>query len=313
MYRIYFIFRVVIVLKLIGSIVRFFKSFLPVFSKHFVICVTAIALVVTAASGVNSVKDCYLPLLFAAAFSIVLSFGDYYFFGSDNARYINNALGEFDKNLIYNCFDGKYTDILKEAVIDMHLLDFNMALEKYNALSEKKLSDNQRAVLSFYTGRCYQLMGYPANGVKYYEKALELGLKLNDTYLLAARCLVQNGRFSDALEYYNILLERNSYYDFILTDMGIAYLKMGDSEKALELFERSVDEGKNYSFALGGCSLAYLQMKNLEKSSEYYSEALRCNMEDVNGFKIFYCNIAESVGLLDEIDPNIRLHSDPCR
>ena len=69
MYRIYFIFRVVIVLKLIGSIVRFFKSFLPVFSKHFVICVTAIALVVTAASGVNSVKDCYLPLLFAAAFS----------------------------------------------------------------------------------------------------------------------------------------------------------------------------------------------------------------------------------------------------
>ena len=299
--------------EILDKLVRFLKRFLLWLIPHFLLfCGIGIYFAVEM-YGAEGAKNYYIPLLIAFAAALAFSGYAYFCFGRENKKYTAYKLGEFDKSFVYGYFSGKYTKILREAVIDLHLSDFNTALEKFDELSKKDLSDGQTAVLSFYTGRCYQLMGYPANGVKYYENALELGLKLNDTYLLAARCLVQNGRFNEALEYYNILLERNSYYDFILTDMGIAYLKMGDSEKALELFEKSVDEGKNYSFALGGCSLAYLQMKNLEKSSEYYSEALRCNMEDVNGFKIFYCNIAESVGLLDEIDPNIRLHSDPCR
>ncbi|MCH5348782.1 MAG: tetratricopeptide repeat protein, partial [Oscillospiraceae bacterium] len=165
------------------------------------------------------------------------------------------------------------------------------------------------SVIYFYTGRCYQLMGYPSNGARYFRQALDNGLKLNDTYLLTARCLTQNGSFDEALEYYNILAERDAYFDFIYTDMGIAYLKKGDGEKAFECFTRAVDEGRNYAFALGGCSLACLQMKNLDDSRKYYKRALMCNMDDINGFKIFYCNIAESVGLLDEIDPNMKIRA----
>lgn len=274
-----------------------------------VICVAAVAIFMTAAYGAEEVGEYYKPLLYAAVFSLFPAMLAYYFFFSNDMRYDSSKLGEFDRNMLRQ-FGMRYERKLREAVMDMHIFDFNTALEKYDELSEKELADNQRAVLSFYMGRCYQLMGYPANGAKHFDKAIELGLKLNDTYLLAARCLVQNGRFDDAIEYYNILIERESYFEFIYTDVALAYLKKGDGEKALEYFRKSVDEGMNYSFALGGCSLAYLQLRDLEKSKEYYKEAVRCNMEDINGFKMYYCNIAESVGLIDEIDEQMKVNND---
>lgn len=261
--------------------------------------------------GAENAEAYYFPPMIGGAVAAVLGGWAYYSFGRVKSEYELNKLGNFDRALVFGYFCGSEAKLLREAVIDMHLMDLNGALEKLRQLEEKELPDDKRSVLCFYMGRCYQLMGYPSNGVKYFQEALEKGLKLSDTYLLTARCLTQNGRFDDALECYNALLEKDCYFDFIYTDMGIACLKKGDGEKALEYFTKSVDEGKNYSFALGGCSLAYLQMKDLDKSREYYRKALTCNMDDVNGFKIFYCNIAESVGLLDEIDPQMKLYSEP--
>lgn len=238
-----------------------------------------------------------------------------YFILGFNSPERNIRLGDFDRMMIYSRFGGgRNAKMLKEAVIDMHLCDYNDALDVLKEIEEdeedtEENNDTRLSVVYFYIGRCYQLMGYPSNGAKYLLEAVDKGLKLNDTYLLAARCLTQNGSFDRALECYNTLLERNCCYEFVYTDMGIAYLKKGDGEKALEYFTRSLNEGKNYSFALGGCSLAYLQMKNLEESTKYYQKALMCNMDDVNGFKVFYCNIAEAVGLWDEIDPKMKLRS----
>lgn len=260
--------------------------------------------------GAEDAATYYAPPLIGAAAAAVLSGWAYYAFGRSKSEYDITKLGHFDRGLIYGHFSGRDAAFIREAVIDMHVADLNTALEKLKELEEKDLIPDRRSVVCFYMGRCYQLMGYPANGSKYFQEALDLGLTLNDTYLLAARCLTQNGRFDEAIEYYKVLLERDCYFDFIYTDMGITYLKKGDAEKALEEFGRSVDEGKNYSFALGGCSLAYLQMKNLDKSREYYQKALNCNMDDVDGFKVFYCNIAEAAGLLDEIDPQMKLRTE---
>ncbi|MDE5576532.1 MAG: tetratricopeptide repeat protein [Oscillospiraceae bacterium] len=260
--------------------------------------------------GAENAEIYYFPPIICGALAAILGGWAYYSFGRVRSEYEINKLGNFDRALVFGYFYGSDAKLLREAVIDMHLSDLNGALEKFKWLEEKELPDDRRSVLCFYMGRCYQLMGYPSNGVKYFQEALDKGLKLSDTYLLTARCLTQNGRFDEALECYNTLLEKDCYFDFIYTDMGIACLKKGDGEKALEYFTKSVDEGKNYSFALGGCSLAYLQMKDLDKSREYYRQALTCNMDDVNGFKIFYCNIAEAVGLFDEIDPQMKLRSE---
>ena len=286
-----------------------FSAFLPWLAAHIVIGVVLCAYIIADEYGREAAAAYYRPLVAAAFVSAAAALVSYAFVGRRDP-YKNIELGEFDKMMIYGRFGkGKYSravNLLKEAVTELHLYNFNDALNMFKDIETEEQDSGRLAVVYFYTGRCYQLMGYPANGVIYYKKAIENGLDTNDTYLLAARCLTQNGRFDEAVEYYNILLERDCYFDFIYTDMGIAYLKKGDGEKALENFEKSLDEGKNYAFALGGCSLACLLLKDLEKSTEYYKKALTCNMEDLNGFKTFYCNIAEAAGMLDDIDPNIR-------
>lgn len=290
-----------------------FSAFLPWLAAHIVIGVVLCAYVVADEYGGEAAAAYYKPLVVAAFVAAAAALVSYVFVGRKDP-YKNVELSEFDQMMIFGRFGkGKYSRSVKrlsDAVIELHLYNFNSALDMLKDMAENEQDSGRLAVVSFYTGRCYQLMGYPANGVIYYKNAIENGLDTNDTYLLAARCLTQNGRFDEAVEYYNILLDRDCYFDFIYTDMGIAYLKKGDGEKALENFEKSLDEGKNYAFALGGCSLACLLLKNLEKSNEYYKKALTCNMEDLNGFKTFYCNIAEAAGMLDEIDPNIRCCGD---
>lgn len=290
-----------------------FSAFLPWLAAHIVIGVVLCAYVVADEYGSDTVSVYYKPLVIAALVAAAAALVSYVFVGRRDP-YKNAELSEFDRMMIFGRFGkGKYSRGVKrlsDAVIELHLYNFNSALDMLKELAEDEQDSGRLAVLNFYTGRCYQLMGYPANGVIYYKKAIENGLDTNDTYLLAARCLTQNGRFDEAVEYYSVLLERDCYFDFIYTDMGIAYLKKGDGEKALENFEKSLDEGKNYAFALGGCSLACLLLKDLEKSNEYYKKALTCNMEDLNGFKTFYCNIAEAAGMLDEIDQNIRSGGD---
>lgn len=318
--------------NLLNIVADFLKCFLPWFVLHTVIfCGIAIYYAVTDYGADGAVKY-YLPLLGGLGVALITAIFAYIMFGREDKKYRMSALSEFDIKLICGYFamnpakgavsktrditisnrraNIKLNNLLVEAVIDMHHFDFNTSLDKLEEISEENLTDNQKAVLSFYTGRCYQMMGYPANAVRHFESCLELGMKLNDVYLLAARCLAQNGRFDDAIEYYNVLIERKSYFEFIYTDIGLAYLKKGDGESAFEYFKKSVDEGMNYSFALGGCALACLQMKDIEKSNEYFKEAVRCNMEDVNGFKVYYCNIAESVGLINEIDEIMKVNTD---
>lgn len=318
--------------NLLNSVAEFIKRFLPWLALHTVIfCGLAIYYAVTN-YGAECAAIYYLPLLKGFSAALIAAIFAYITFGREDKKYSADAINEFDLKLICGHFavkpvksvvnstrdistsnrrtNVKLSKLLIEAVIDMHAFDFNTSLDKMEEIEENSLTDNQKAVLSFYMGRCYQMMGYPANAVKHFETCLDLGMRLNDVYLLAARCLAQNGRFDDAIEYYNVLIERESYFEFIYTDIGLAYLKKGDGEKAFEYFRKSVDNGMNHSFALGGCSLACLQMKDIEKSMEYFKEAVRCSMEDVNGFKVYYCNIAESVGLLNEIDETMKINTD---
>ena len=179
---------------------------------------------------------------------------------------------------------------------------FDDALEDFKEVEEMDISEHDRAVLCFCIGSCYQAMGYPTNAGKYFELSIEHGIGHDFVYILAARCCVANGSFSKAMEYYNTLLDKGCMYDYIYTDMGMCRLKEEKPDEALELFQKSIGEGKNYAFALGGCSLSYLMKKDLEKSRDYFARALVNNLTDIDGFRQYYCSVAESVGCMDQVD-----------
>ena len=247
--------------------------------------------------GAQGVAYYYTVILLSLAAALIFSVIAYFAFGRRDLRYTLNRADPFDRRRIYSC----------DAVIDMDMLSYSESLEKLKEVEQDdSLDDPQKAVLYYYIGKCYQYMGYPSNGAKYFCDAIEKGFVAEEAYLFAARCLVQNGSFDEAIKYYSVLVSNGCMFDFIYTDVGLAYLKKGDGETALSYFLRSIKEGKNYAFALGGCSLAYLNMKDLPRSEEFYRKALACNMSDIYGFKVYYCNIAESLGLIDDINPNIR-------
>jgi tetratricopeptide (TPR) repeat protein len=213
----------------------------------------------------------------------------------------------FDRLIIGNTFNtlSKTSRLFHKGVRALHSGDCNTALDYFNEIDDASIKEPWRAVLSYFLGRGYQLMGYPTNAAKHFERAIELNINCDDIYILAGRCYTNTGCFNEAMGIYNSLLEKNTDIDYILTDMGLTCLKSGDAKKALEYFEQSINDGKNYAFALGGCSLVYLQEKNIDKSMEYFKRALVNNMEDIDGFKNYYCKIAEGAGILDKIGENM--------
>ncbi len=182
------------------------------------------------------------------------------------------------------------------------------SVEYFKDILELELTDRERAVVDFYLGNSYRLMGYDTNAINYFREAIELGVedRTRTVDVLLARCYVETRSYDKAIEIYDNLMETNARFDFIYTDYGMCYLAKGDYDEALTWFEKSVIEHKNTVFALGGCSLALLGMKQLAASSEMYKKALISNLSDIEGFKQYYCKIAESVGLYDKISDEMK-------
>ncbi|MGN1304413.1 MAG: tetratricopeptide repeat protein [Oscillospiraceae bacterium] len=196
-----------------------------------------------------------------------------------------------------------------DAVNNNELVD---GIDLFKEAMEYDCTDREKAVASFYIGNSYRLMGYHTNAAKYFRDSIDLGLddERQMVYFLLARCYVENGAYQKALDIYDSLAEKGieeGLFQYLYTDYGMCFLAKGDYEKAYEHFSISINRECNYVFALGGCSLAQLGMKNIELSRDFYAKALAANMTDVVGFKQYYCKIAESVGLYDKIDEEMKI------
>jgi tetratricopeptide (TPR) repeat protein len=191
--------------------------------------------------------------------------------------------------------------------------NFADALDELNNLREQISSGRERAVLCFYTGRCYQYMGYPTNATKQFREAIETGIDVDEVYTICGREMVSCGDFSGAESIYNELLARKASSDYILTDMGMLYIKSGDPDKALRVFSESIKQHMNYAFAMGGCALAYLLKKDTDNAKFFYGQAIVNNIDDIEGFTEYYINVAETQGLTEDIGikQKPKLYFDP--
>lgn len=162
------------------------------------------------------------------------------------------------------------------------------------------LSEEAQGIVEFFIARCYQLMGYAPNSIRYFEPAFEHGTDNDAIRIFYARALTSVGDFDGALEQYQILEERSCEESCLYTDIGLVYTKKGDGEKALHYFRLSMEKFQNYAFALSGCAIAYLLLKNMPESERYVQLAILNHLDSPEDFYQYYEEVKKATFINSE-------------
>ncbi|MDR0946909.1 MAG: hypothetical protein LBM87_04070 [Ruminococcus sp.] len=222
---------------------------------------------------------------------------------------------ENDRRIIGDTFSGlkKSARLFSRSYKELMSGNFATALDGFNEVKAMKLSPKEKAVLFFFLGKTYELMGYPTNSANFFKDSIDQGISFDEVYIKCGRMMVACGNFSGAEDVYNELLSRETYLDTVYTDLGMAFLKADEPDRALEAFSSALKRNLNYAFALGGMAVAYLLKKDAENANFFYAKAVLNNIEELDGFTDYYIGIAESQGILESltIKPKPKVYIDP--
>ncbi|HRR75706.1 MAG TPA: tetratricopeptide repeat protein [Ruminococcus sp.] len=226
------------------------------------------------------------------------------FLGAELMKYSSsNAFHRYDEDLIGKAFTGlNKKSLLFENGLDLfHKGHFRTALEFFTDAGDDKftLSQEEKGVLEFYRGRCYNILGTYPNAVICYDKAADAGFSTPVLPLFTARCCVGNGDIERAKQIYNGLLDTDyEHADMIRTEFGKLYLKQNDGKNALKWFQEAIDRHENYADALGGAAIAQNMLHNFKEGEELYRAALLNNISDPVSYSNYYKEI-QAAALLE--------------
>ena len=224
------------------------------------------------------------------------------FFFLEIKKYGLKIFHRYDEDIIGGAFTGfdKKSRIFEAGVHTFHSCDFRGALEIFTELDASDLtrSSEEQAVVSFYRGRCYQIMGIYPNALINYEKAEENGFTLAEMPIFRARCLAESGNTKKAVEVLMKLVDSDHYYSSRARyEIGNIYLKLNDGETALKWYNEAIERRESYAAALGGAAIAYNLLKEFDKASEYFRLAMLNNIEDPHGFTNYFEEVQAAVML----------------
>ena len=218
---------------------------------------------------------------------------------------------KYDSDIIGKAFVG----INKKCRIFADSLDllidhkFNAALNGFQSLEEDysdELNTCEQAVLRFYIGRCYDVMGYFPNALKCYEDSQKLGMNNNILPLLMARCTGSNGDTGEALQIYNSILsnKKSPYRLYVRTDIGKMFLRENDAATAMKWFSEAIEHRQNYADALGGAAIAQTMLHHFKEAEELYKAAIVNRINDSRGFTAYYKEVQAAALLESHADNN---------
>ena len=254
------------------------------FTMTIVICS---CLAVSKTTGDISIQDAaeYLVAVLISSWLIV--------FISEAGKYSFNAFHRFDEDIIGNAFTGldKNSVMFEKGVEALHELYIHHALDIFTDInsSGRHFSKHEEAVLSFYRGRCYNLLGIFPNAVICYDNAAECGLDIPALPLFTARCCIETGDTERALSILMEMLDSSSPNSTgVRAEIGKLYLRLGNGEAALKWFNDSIEHGQCYADSLGGIALANIILHNNEKAEEFKRAALLNHITNPKGFIEYY-------------------------
>ena len=222
------------------------------------------------------------------------------FFFLEIKKYGLKIFHRYDEDIIGGAFTGldRKSRIFEAGVHTFHSGDFKGALDIFTELDAADIprSREEQGVISFYRGRCYQIMGIYPNALINYEKAEENGFTLAELPVFKARCLSESGDTKGAVDLLMKLVDSDHFYSSRARyEIGNVYLKQNDGETALKWYNEAIERRENYAAALGGAAVAYNLLKDFDKASEYFRLAMLNNIEDPRGFTNYYEEVQAAV------------------
>lgn len=204
-------------------------------------------------------------------------------------------LHKYDDELVGDNFTGfgKKIRIFHQAQESFLYARYNKALAGFQRLEDEfadKTTDEEKALVCFYTARCYQIMNYAPNAVKYFESAEQSRRAPKINSFFYARALGENGDTCEAAELFRKILadETNPYRIFVRCEAGRMYLQLNDGKTALEWFGEAMKNHEDYANALGGAAVAHTILHNFKDGEELYRQALLNHIDDPDGFTDYY-------------------------
>ena len=153
------------------------------------------------------------------------------------------------------------------------------SLDEFKLLAEEqsdRMTTDEKAIVSFYTGRCYEQLGFYPNALICYERAAEQAVAL----------------------YEKVLGDSDSpFRNHVYVDIGRMYLDRNEPSEALSWFNKGIENRHSLPEAYGGAAIAQLMLGDLEESDRLYRAALVSHIKDPNGFTEYYKRILSSVML----------------
>lgn len=224
------------------------------------------------------------------------------FFSLEVRKYGLKIFHRYDEDIIGGAFTGldKKSRIFEAGVHTFHSGDFRGALDIFTELDASDLprSREEQAIVSFYRGRCYQIMGIYPNAIINYDKAEENGFTLAEMPVFRARCLAESGDTKRAVDILLKLVDSDHQYSSrARLEIGNIYLKLNDGETALKWYNEAIERRESYASALGGAAIAYNLLKDFDKASEYFRLAMLNNIEDPHGFTNYFEEVQAAVML----------------
>lgn len=222
------------------------------------------------------------------------------FFAFEIKSYGLKIFHKYDENIIGGAFTGvdKDSRMFEAGVHTFMSGDFEGALEYFTDLDADNsgLSDEEQGVLSFYRGRCYQIMNMFPNAAANYDNAVKHGFKLDELPLFRARCCLEMGETERAVSIMKEILDTDhKYSSHARYEIGNIYLKSSDHETALKWFSEAIERHECYAEALGGAAVCYNLSKDFQKGEEYYKMAMLNNIENPNEFMNYYKKVQAAV------------------
>lgn len=222
----------------------------------------------------------------------------------------DNAFHRYDEDIIGKAFTGlnKKSLMFENGLELFHKGHFRNALEFFTDAGDGRfvLSQEEKGVLEFYRGRCYNILGVYPNAVICYDNAADAGFSISVLPLFTARCCIGNGDVERAKQIYSGLLDTDyEHGDIIRTEFGKLYLKLNDGKNALKWFQEAIDRHENYADALGGAAIAQNMLHHFKEGEELYRAALLNNISDPVNYSNYYKEIQAATLLETHTDANV--------